>query len=487
MLDKDKQALAELLAEKQRRIQYNKLDHWFPKTGPYRYELYKKHIAFIAAGATFIQRAFIAANQSGKTQTGGFEMACHLTGLYPDWWMGKKFDRPVKAWGASKTITVTRDAIQQSLLGPPEDLGSGMIPKDLIIQLVKKPGSSADAFEKIAVRHITGGISTIHFKSYDGGRETFQGTSMDIVWLDEEPSDPKIYSECLTRLIATKGIIYCTFTPLFGVSEVVLSFLKEGKLPPNGVGEAVPGKFVVNCTWDDVPHLDEERKKILLAAYSHNEREARTKGIPTLGAGSIYPYLESDFVIAPFELPTGYTRFYGLDVGWNVTAATFCAKDTNTGTVYIYDEYYGKQAEAAIHAYNIKCRGQYIPGFIDPASRQSNQATGLKLLDIYQENGLYLSVADNAVEPGILAVAQFFAAGKLKIFSTCSKLLEELRMYHRDENGKIIKKNDHLVDAMRYAIVSGYDSGVSERDFAKEMALEDEFYCSGTRDTITGY
>lgn len=477
--------LAKLLEEKERRVRYDKLNNWFPDEGPHRRELYSKHVAFMDAGRNFIQRAFIAANQTGKTKTGGFEIACHLTGRYPSWFNGKKFYKPTSGWAASKTTAVTATGVQEALLGPPTDIGSGMIPKDCIVSIHKKSGSSADAYDKIVVKHISGGLSSIQFKSYDMGREVFQSATLDFIWLDEEPSDPGIYSECLTRVVASEGIILCTFTPLYSLSQVVLSFLKQGKMPTGGIGEAMPGKFVANVSWDDVPHLSKERKAILLGAYSEHERDARTKGIPGRGAGSVYPYDPLTYTITPFEIPYHWPRWYGMDVGYNVTACVWLTKDPETNTLYVYDEHYLMKSLPIMHADTIKSKGEYIPGFIDPSSRQT-ESDGSKLIQVYQNYGLHLNLADNAVGAGLLIVNQYFASGRLKIWFTCPKLLEEIGMYCRDEKGNIVKQFDHAVDALRYAIVSGVDYGVSKYDHFRDLDEEEDFY-GDTRSSITGY
>lgn len=424
-----------------------------------------------------------------NTQTGGFEIACHLTGLYPSWYTGKRFHKPTSGWAASKTTAVTAAGVQQALCGPSEDIGSGMIPKDCIVSIHKKSGSSADAYDKVVVKHVSGGLSTIHFKSYDMGREVFQSATLDFIWLDEEPSDPGIYSECLTRVVASEGIILCTFTPLYSMSQVVLSFLKSGKMPQGGIGEAMPGKFVANVSWDDVPHLSTERKNILLGSYSEHERDARTKGLPGLGSGAIYPYNPKEYTATPFEIPNHWPRWYGMDVGWNVTACVWFTKNPDTNTIYVYDEHYAAQKLPIMHAAAIKDRGDYIPGFIDPASRQTGNE-GTKLFELYQSFGLILHAAENAVNAGILLCNQFFAAGRIKIWYTCPKLLEEIGMYCRDEKGNIVKQFDHSVDAMRYGLVSGADHGVSKYDYYRDLEEESNFYSntvSKQRDNITGY
>jgi phage terminase large subunit-like protein len=232
--------LLELLEAKENELQYNKMNAIFPLTGPYRLELYPKHAAFLAAGAHHQERAFLAANRTGKTLTGAFEMACHLTGLYPSWWKGKKFLNAVDAWAVGVSNQATKEIQQFELLGDISDLGSGMLPKNTIVRTTKKPGV-ADAIETIFVKHTSGGISKVTFKSYEQGRISFQGTKKQCVWLDEEPTDPGIYTECLTRLMDkfNPGIIYCTFTPLFGLSDVVLSFIPNGSFPVGGTTQKI--------------------------------------------------------------------------------------------------------------------------------------------------------------------------------------------------------------------------------------------------------
>lgn len=176
------------------------------------------------------ERAFMAANRVGKTWgAGGYETALHLTGRYPDWWEGRRFSGPVDWWAAGDTGETTRDIIQFCLLGPIDEIGTGLIPgKDIVGEPSRRRGV-ADAIDTVAVRHVSGGFSVLGFKSYDQGRKKFQGTAKHGVWLDEEcPQD--VYTECLLRLMTTDGLIMLTFTPLSGVSEVVLQFMDETQL-----------------------------------------------------------------------------------------------------------------------------------------------------------------------------------------------------------------------------------------------------------------
>lgn len=214
----------QILEEKERRKKTRKLYTYYPDDGPLRRELYSKHTEFFRAGAFHQERAAIAGNRCGKTTLGCYEASLHLTGDYPHWWDGYRFNEPVDWWAASDTSETTRDILQKEFLGPISEIGTGMIPQDLIIGDPARRRGIADAIDTVNVKHKSGGISSLAFKSYDQGREKFQGTKKHGINLDEEPTEA-IYFECLTRLMTTNGLMICTFTPLKGMSEIVMRYL----------------------------------------------------------------------------------------------------------------------------------------------------------------------------------------------------------------------------------------------------------------------
>lgn len=219
--------MAELLEEANRRRETTKLHQLYPDAGPLRRALYPKHQAFFAAGTKHMERACIAANRVGKTWgIGGYETTLHLTGKYPDWWPGRRFDHPIDAWASGDTSETTRDIVQLALMGRPGQLGTGLIPAvDIIGEPTKRAGVSG-AMDTGRIKHVSGGFSVLGFKSYDQGRKKFQGTAKHVIWLDEEPP-ADVYDECLMRLMTTSGLMIGTFTPLMGLSAVVLRFLPE--------------------------------------------------------------------------------------------------------------------------------------------------------------------------------------------------------------------------------------------------------------------
>jgi phage terminase large subunit-like protein len=451
----EKKELLALLEAKAEFTDYaGHIDRYFPLEGPYAYTKYDKHLDFFAIGKEKRSRVFMAANRVGKTVCGAYETACHLTGDYPPWWQGRVFDHPTEGWAAGDTGQTTRDILHRELLG--EEFGTGLIARDKIIKITSRPGIPG-AVERVAVRHKNGGTSYIGFKSFDQGRRSFQGTAKHFIWLDEEcPED--VYNECTVRTMTTKGVVYITFTPLKGLTLFVQEFMKAA----NEDSEEGTSRAVVMAGWDDVPHLGEDEKAEILADTPPHLRDSRSKGIPGLGSGAIYPIPENEIAVAPFELRPEWRRFYGLDVGWNFTAAVFCAHDRDRDIVYIYDTYKSSHKEPDIHAAAIKRRyvgTSGLPGAIDPASRQRGQADGKNLLQLYRGCGLKLIPADNATQSGIDEVYSRMSTGRLKVFKGLGDWWDEYRLYRRDEKGRIVKEADHLMDAMRYAIVSGIKYG----------------------------
>jgi len=441
-------ALQEILEELERRqVEGGAYRRFFTEENTRN--LYPKHWEFFDAGATHRQRLFRAANRVGKTTSAACEVVYHLTGRYPEHWKGRRFNGASQWWVCGKSSETVRQILQPILLGPIGQFGTGLVPKDdLDFESLANAKKSSTGVSSFRVKHVSGNWSQVEFKSYDQGRQAFEGTERSI-WLDEEPG-LDVYSECLLRTMTGDNCLLMTFTPLKGASEVVMSFSSDGIFEEGTVG---PGKHVTSCTWDDVPHLDEATKAELLASIPPFQRDARSKGIPALGAGVVYPVPESEFVIAPQPLPPHWKRLYGMDVG-SKTAAVWLAIDPEAGEIWAYQEYYKEREEPSIHTTGIKAKGDWIPGAIDPASRGRSQIDGQQLMTMYADLGLRLSPAVNAVESGLFTVWELLSTGRLKVFSTCTGLLREMRSYSRDEAGKVIKKNDHLCDSMRYAVMT---------------------------------
>jgi phage terminase large subunit-like protein len=319
-----------LQSEQIRRQTENRLNYYHP---------YEKQLQFHAAGAAHRERLLMAGNQLGKTLAGGFEVAIHATGRYPDWWQGKRFDKPTVGWACGVTGEVVRDTVQKVLVGRTGQHGTGAIPKDAIAELVSARGTP-DLLDTIKVHHVSGGISIIGLKTYASGREKFQGETLDYVWLDEEPP-ADIYTEALTRTNVGANPVWLTFTPLQGISTVVKRFLHEKS----------EDRHKVVMTIDDVEHYSEDEKKKIIASYPPHEAEARIKGIPVLGSGRIFPVAEETIAIDNRTFPSHWPRIGGCDFGWtHPFAAVELVWDRDADVVYVSKTHRLKEASPIMHA-----------------------------------------------------------------------------------------------------------------------------------------
>lgn len=390
----------------------------------------------------------MAANQVGKTWAGGSETAMHATGIYPDDWEGYRFDRPTVGWACGETSEVVRDTIQRVLIGRPDAPGTGTIPKDQILECVPARGI-ADAMDTVRIRHVSGGTSIISFKSYSSGREKFQGETLDYVWLDEEP-DPEIYTEALTRTNVSGGPVYMTFTPLKGVSEVVRRFLLEKS----------DDRDVTSMTIDDAEHFSPERRAQIVASYPAHEMEARTKGIPVLGSGRIFPVLEETVACDSFDIPAHWPRIGGMDFGWDHPfAAVELAWDRDADRIYVIKTHRLREATPVLHAAAIKEWGNLNWAWPRDGRRETLEGAGVALAEQYTRCGLEM-LQDHAqfedgsvsVEAGLMDMLTRMQTGRFKVFKHLNDWWEEFRLYHR-KDGKVVKEGDDLMSATRYAVM----------------------------------
>jgi phage terminase large subunit-like protein len=415
----------------------------------YFYVPYAKQRAFHNAGHDYRERLLMAGNKLGKTFAAGFEVAFDATGIYPDWYQGYRFERQNRGWVGSVTSELTRDGIQRILLGPIGRWGTGTIPKDLILE-IKRARGVPDAVETVLVRHTNGDISQITFKAYSDGREAWQAEDLDYVWFDEEPPYD-IYIEGITRTNNSGGPVFMTFTPLLGMSNVVMRFL----------GETHRDRNVTNMTIDDVEHYSDEQKRRIIDSYPAHEREARAMGIPMLGSGRIFPVAEEVLREAPLiSIPTHWKQIIGLDFGWDhPTAAVRHLYDPDEDCVHVANAYRQREQIPLIHASSILPWGKWIPVAWPHDALQHDKGSGDRLNKLYRDCGLnmlseHATFPDGSigVEAGVTEMLQRMQTNRWKVNENLSLWWEEFRMYHR-KDGKIVKERDDLMCASRYALM----------------------------------
>ena len=450
----------ELLKELKQRERFNRVDTY----DPYPYQL-----KFHKTGAEANQRLLMAANRIGKSYCGSMELAYHLTGLYPEWWEGKRYGQPIVAWAGGVSNETTRDIVQFELLGSPDDpdaFGSGTVPKNYIIKTERKPGVP-NAKSVALIKHVSGGNSSLFFKAYEMGVEKWQGRSVDCIWLDEEPSRD-IYSQAVTRTLDRKGMVYMTFTPEQGMTETVASFMNNLQT----------GQSLTNATWDDASetvmslkgqkgHLDEGVMQQILSSYSPHEREMRRYGRPSIGSGLIFPIQEEKIMIDPIPIQDHWPRIAAIDFGWDhPTAVVWGAVDMEEEVFYVYDCYRMSKASPTVHSQSIRTRPHFIPIAYPHDGNRRDSMGNPGLADQYRNLGCNMLLehftnppalgenkGGNSIEEGLMAMLQAMENDKFKVFSTLSDWFEEFRMYHR-KGGKVVPIRDDIMSATRYAFQS---------------------------------
>ena len=443
------------------------------------YKPYPKQMEFHTAGGRLDirERLMVAGNQQGKTMSAGNETSYHATGKYPSWWKGRRFTKAVKWWVSAPTGQLCRDNPQRILLGRPEDpWGTGSIPSADIVGYKRASGNVPDLLETIHVKHVSGGTSSIGIKSYDQGRIRWQGETLDGVWFDEEPPI-EIYSEGLTRTSATKGIVYITFTPLLGMSSVVLRFLKEKP----------PGTHVTKMTIYDALHYTDADRAAMIAAWPAHEREARAMGIPMLGTGRVFDTDEKEIeILAPF-IPPHWVRLAAMDLGWDhPTAVVWLAWDRDTDVVYLYDAYRVPGQLPIIHSQAVLARGKWIPmTWPHDGLQHDRYGSGERVAEIYRKLGVNMlpqkathppdkgrleGTGGFGFEAGVMEMAERLKTGRLRVARHLNEWFEEYRMYHR-ENGKIVKEMDDLLSATRIGLMMLRHAKTFSTPRAKEVPV----------------
>jgi phage terminase large subunit-like protein len=422
-------------AEEQRRVlqwaaerqKFNRLTYFSP---------YEKQRQFIDFGIDKRERLLMAGNQVGKSEIGAFEAACHMTGKYPKWWKGRKWDRPVRCWFAGETSTAVRDIQQKKLCGEPgvdADFGSGLVPRDSFADKPSLARGVTDAYDTIQVRHVTGGISVGRFKSYEQGRAKFQGETLDFVWFDEEP-ELSIYSEGLTRISATGGMVYMTFTPLKGMSKVVERFTEEKD----------EAREIVAMTIEDAKHIPPEERARIIAGYPAHEREARAKGVPLLGSGRIFQVSEAA-ISEPIDHPF---------------AAALILWDRDNDVIHVHHVIRMRDALPMMCALPMKALGASVPvAWPHDGNVRGDRNTGQTMAQLFKAQGLHMlhewaTWPDGgfSTEAGVTEMQERMATGRFKVANHLSEFFEEFRFYHR-KDGQIVKQKDDILSATRIAIM----------------------------------
>ncbi len=509
----EKKRRLELLKKRKEYILEHKLEFYSPYPFQVEYHNDQSHHKSLNAG-----------NRLGKTECGGADMAYHLTGLYPDWWEGRKHNKPILAVAGGKTNEKVRDLAQAALFGDPADnqkIGTGYVPKHCIGEKVRKPGIP-DAAYHYFVKHHTDGIydgnSKVTFLAYDIGKEGWMGFPADESWLDEEPYED-IMGQATRAIVDRGGSIGMTFTPENGRTPVLINVEKNWSKHSATWMSASGGDFKIKLpngkelefttvygVKGQKGHLTEEKVVNAMKGMLPHEAEMRILGEPMQGAGLIFSYPKEDIMIVPIEIPDHWPRIAAMDFGGisaksHPSAAAWIAYDKDNDRAYVYDafkEYSSKRHEVASR---VITRPQWIP-MMYPHDGEKETEGGGTVAEAYRGFGVNMfhthvtnwdeekgeGKGGIKIQPQLIDMNSRFADRRLQVFNTLPEVWEELRNFHTKKTAegksKIVDRDDDLIAAIRYGLAM-IRHAVTEGDVSE---LEEYDESSSTQsESITGY
>ena len=448
----------------------------------------------------------IASNQSGKSETACSIVACHATGIYPDWWEGRKYDRPVKIMVAGVDGNHNKNVLQDKLIGTNNwrlkaERGTGMIPKEMIID-ESAVTVRGDDLSALKIRHVSGQMSEILFRAYSQGREAAQGFQADLILIDEQPKDD-FWSEALVRTAATNGQVVCSFTPLLGMTglvEELINLTPEEDSTKDKFGfkyRSEAGWSMVRATWEDIDHISEGDKIQLRKGFAAYEADARTFGMPIAGHGRIFPYQDEQIVYNPREVQVlnDWEHILAIDIGHghgrDPSAVIQLAYDKINDVIYCTDEKVDETNTTRELARLITSVNHTSPVAWPPDAGKASMSSESTVADQLREMNINLlgkpflnprgadGKRNNWKAPGINEINQRFAEGRLKISADCKELLKEMQSYSYTESGKIQDGKDHAIDAFRYAVMSiiqDLGAPLSDIGWGSQVEDDDFFY-----------
>lgn len=428
---------------------------------------------FFATGKSE-RRGILAANRIGKTVSTCYETAMHLTGRYPDWWAGKRFDKPITAMVAGEGWGQVAMVLQNELLGSQdvkitEALGTGAVPRDCIVfDTMRNDGANCLGVE---IKHVSGVNSYLLFANYTQEVRQMQGFKLNLAVFDEQPPDD-FFSEIVTRTATTQGQVLCSFTPLKGLNGLVSKFWHQEE-----------GYEHIRVSWDDVPEYDPwgepfllmETRRQLERDYLPHERDARRNGVPVMGKGAVFQirswptYKTGDY---DFRSVTGIQRIIALDLGLvnDKTVITLMYWHPEEQEAWLHTQIVVKGTEEANpmnyinHLMRPEVFGTPIvlpPDAGTPGRYTMNSMSIRQLFDQYELNVYPEPIMNPADEQGrrtnhksfgINVMRQMLELGTLHVNENCVEFLREAQNYYADDKGRFSDPDD-CIDSARYALL----------------------------------
>lgn len=389
--------------------------------------------------------AFFAGNRAGKTTVAMVKVilqAIERRRVPEHLQRFKTHDGPFFCWvacpGEKQLETVILQKIRE------------WMPKDQL-----RGGDFDKAYSRsLQILHLANG-GWIGFKTYGQDPFLYAGSALHMVLFDEEPPE-EIFEECKMRVIDYDGQLAFSMTPTEGLSWM---YDKVWERRHEDLFE------VIVADMDDNPHLPEAAKQAALDGLTEEQKQARKEGRFVHFAGMVFPEFRDQLHVCAPPMPGTVQQqsvVVGIDPGIRWTGVSFTAFD-DENCALTFDELYLEQHTVDRLVAAIQERNRYWgiePSFyvIDPSARNRTQINADSTEAELQRHGIYCVHGQNDRENGINTMKQRLQGATWLISTACPRLLWELQRYKYDPRAEnkfeVVKKDDHVLDSVRYALMS---------------------------------
>lgn len=448
------------------------------KRTPADYEPHPKQLLFHQSDKKI--RLLCGGNRSGKTEAGTLEAVFHATGLYPSWYPTAK-----RILGPNRGRIIVTDYAK----GCGESLQPKLdkwFPPELI---VSKRKTLKGFYEKLTIKHVSGGTSTIDIMTHEQDDGQFEGWSGHWAWFDEPPPREKFIAT-MRGLIDFGGRCWLTLTPI-----------SEPWMYDEFVGKDNPDVFYLNVRQEENPHLSKEEQESFSRMLSEDEKEARLLGHFRHLSGLIYKDFDAAVHLISeknVKIDKRWPVYFVLDPADRRPHHAIWARVDPFGTIYIIDElvYKGTIEQTSKEILKRELLNSIVPRdvirILDPnKGRTPSAISGLILKDEFAKHAIYfLTNVNDDITLGHLAVMQKLWYDKSKPLSTTNhpkmffikettkECIHQLQTYvwddwrgagkdSRSQKEKPKDVNKDMPDCIRYLVVFNpvfYNAGFSEPD-----------------------
>jgi hypothetical protein len=422
-------------------------------------------------------RILTGGNQSGKSRAAAQEVAWWFTHSHPH---RETPDRPVEIWVISTEYYTIKSGVYRHLMN--------LIPDwEILAKGPKVQGHDLHSFIKSKRGDLINFMST---KGGEDSRSKFQAAEVDLAAIDEE-IEYYVWDELQARMLTTGGCFTITAT-LVESYDWIVELERLGELGDKDV-------FLGRLNTEENIYADQRQIQRLSERWDDDTKRVRFYGYSARARGLVYRGFGKHNILPTFDVPRSWPRWCILDPGYR-TFAVLWGTVTPFGQKICYRELYLQLAELPDVVEEIKLlekqentggKGEIIGMRIIDDKEGSRLITGQMgiMSQLAADYNFYCAPAMKAKHAGIEKVRQWLKntgveekyeyaseGGEEKIlvelnkgiqlfvFDTCENLIKEFSNYRirqdkskRDKNAAIdetVKKDDHLMDCIRYWAIS---------------------------------